>query len=76
MESHIGNLTGHAAAAKTTYRRYCVGCHGELGDGEGENAQWIDPKPRNFTWEYSSAARPLPGPCPWIPIFLTRSAEV
>jgi mono/diheme cytochrome c family protein len=49
MESHIGKLTGHAAAAKGTYRRYCVGCHGVLGDGEGENAQWIDPKPRNFT---------------------------
>src|SRR6266481_7310323 len=49
MESHIGNLTGHAADAKTNYRRYCVGCHGDLGDGEGENAQWIDPKPRNFT---------------------------
>lgn len=49
MQSHIGNLTGHAAAAEGTYRRYCVGCHGVLGDGEGENAQWIDPKPRNFT---------------------------
>ncbi len=49
MESHIGQLTGHAAAAKGNYRRYCLGCHGELGDGEGENAQWIDPKPRNFT---------------------------
>ena len=49
MESHIGKLTGHAAAAQGNYRRYCVGCHGELGDGEGENAQWIDPKPRNFT---------------------------
>jgi len=49
MESHIGKLTGHAAAAQGTYRRYCVGCHGPLGDGEGENAQWIDPKPRNFT---------------------------
>jgi mono/diheme cytochrome c family protein len=31
------------------YLRYCVGCHGELGDGEGENAPYIDPKPRNFT---------------------------
>lgn len=48
-ESHIGNLTGHAAAAKTDYRRYCVGCHGDEGDGEGENAPWLDPKPRNFT---------------------------
>src|SRR3984893_10407756 len=49
MESRIGKLTGHSAAAQGTYRRYCVGCHGVLGDGEGENAQWIDPKPRNFT---------------------------
>jgi cytochrome c553 len=49
MESHIGKLTGHATSAQGNYRRYCVGCHGELGDGEGENAQWLEPKPRNFT---------------------------
>jgi len=49
MESHIGHLTGHARAAAMNYRRYCTGCHGDLGDGEGENAQWLDPKPRNFT---------------------------
>jgi len=49
MESHIGKLTGRAAAAKENYRRFCTGCHGDEGDGEGENAQWIDPKPRNFT---------------------------
>jgi len=48
METHIGKLTGHAAAGQGTYRRYCVGCHGPLGDGEGENAQWIDPKPRKL----------------------------
>ena len=47
--SHIGKLTGHAKNAREDYRRYCVGCHGELGDGEGENAPWLDPKPRNFT---------------------------
>ncbi|HEV2749960.1 MAG TPA: cytochrome c [Gemmatimonadales bacterium] len=49
QESHIGNLTGHAAAGKKLYRRYCVGCHGQDGDGAGENAAWIDPKPRDFT---------------------------
>jgi mono/diheme cytochrome c family protein len=48
MESHIGNLTGHSENAMTDYRAYCVGCHGETGDGNGENAQWLDPKPRNF----------------------------
>jgi mono/diheme cytochrome c family protein len=49
MESHVGNMTGHATDGQKTYKRFCIGCHGELGDGEGENAQWIDPKPRNFT---------------------------
>jgi cytochrome c oxidase cbb3-type subunit 2 len=48
MESHVHGMTGHAASAAQNYRRYCWGCHGELGDGEGENAQWLDPKPRNF----------------------------
>jgi mono/diheme cytochrome c family protein len=48
MESHIGKITGHAKDAKADYRRYCVGCHGELGDGNGENFTWVDPKPRDF----------------------------
>jgi cytochrome c oxidase cbb3-type subunit I/II len=43
------NATGHAAAGQPLYQRYCVGCHGQNGDGTGENAQWIDPKPRDFT---------------------------
>jgi cytochrome c oxidase cbb3-type subunit 2 len=47
-ESHVGNTTGHAKDAKTAYRRYCVGCHGELGDGNGENNPYLDPKPRDF----------------------------
>jgi mono/diheme cytochrome c family protein len=47
--THVGNLTGNAVAGKQEYRRYCVGCHGPAGDGNGENAQWIDPKPRDFT---------------------------
>jgi mono/diheme cytochrome c family protein len=49
MEAHVGNLTGHAKAATMDYRRYCVGCHGDEGDGLGENEPWLDPKPRNFT---------------------------
>ncbi len=49
MTSNIHGRTGHAENARVNYRRYCTGCHGDYGDGEGENAQWIDPKPRNFT---------------------------
>jgi len=46
--SHVGNITGNAKAGAADYRRYCVGCHGELGDGNGEVAPWLDPKPRDF----------------------------
>jgi cytochrome c oxidase cbb3-type subunit 2 len=46
--SHVGKFSGDAKAAAMDYRRYCVGCHGELGDGNGENAQWLTPKPRDF----------------------------
>ena len=49
QETHVGNLTGRAAAGKPLYTRYCAGCHGDEGDAQGENAQWIDPKPRDFT---------------------------
>jgi mono/diheme cytochrome c family protein len=47
--SHIGDLTGNAESGKRLYRRYCIGCHGQDGNGLGMNAAWIDPKPRDFT---------------------------
>src|SRR6202048_2653022 len=49
QESHIGNVQGRSGPGKALYRRYCIGCHGPAGDGEGENAAWVDPKPRDFT---------------------------
>lgn len=54
MESHIGDVTGHSEQGRAYYRRYCIGCHGPSGDGNGENAMWFDPtlgfaKPRDFT---------------------------
>jgi cytochrome c oxidase cbb3-type subunit 2 len=49
QQTHVGTLTGHAAAGKPLYTRYCAGCHGDDGDAQGENAQWITPKPRDFT---------------------------
>jgi mono/diheme cytochrome c family protein len=58
--SHIGNITGRAKVAGREensglggYRRYCLVCHGAMGDGNGESAKWFDPpmfpKPRDFT---------------------------
>lgn len=49
QESHIGKLTGNAKRGKALYQRYCVFCHGSYGDGTGESAPFLDPKPRDFT---------------------------
>jgi len=48
QESHIGKLTGRAKPGKELYRRFCIGCHGLRGDGQGENAPYVTPQPRNF----------------------------
>ena len=49
QETHIGNLTGDDKHGKALYERYCIFCHGTFGDGRGESAPYIDPKPRDFT---------------------------
>src|SRR5882724_2433556 len=49
QQSHIGNLVGNAKHGKALYQRYCTFCHGAEGDGNGDTAPYIDPKPRDFT---------------------------
>ena len=49
LGAQMAQGAGDAKAGAVAYKRYCVGCHGPNGDGRGENAQWIDPKPRDFT---------------------------
>src|ERR1700674_572794 len=39
MEVHVGKATGHADPGKQLYFRFCWGCHGFRGDGNGEN--WL-----------------------------------
>jgi mono/diheme cytochrome c family protein len=48
MESHIGNLNGNSKAGSDLYYRYCWGCHGARGNGDGDNAPYVTPQPRNF----------------------------
>ena len=48
MESHVGNLTGNSDVGRQLYFRYCWGCHGPHGDGNGENAPYLNIQPRNF----------------------------
>jgi cytochrome c oxidase cbb3-type subunit 2 len=57
MESHIGKVTGHSESGKQLFYRYCWGCHGFRGDGNGENwlptgsypyMPYLNIQPRNF----------------------------
>jgi cytochrome c oxidase cbb3-type subunit 2 len=47
MESHEGKWTGHSEAGRQLYYRYCWGCHGARGNGDGENAPYLNILPRN-----------------------------
>jgi DMSO reductase family type II enzyme heme b subunit len=38
-----------ADAGKVIYDRWCAGCHGESGAGDGESAAYMLPRPRDFT---------------------------
>src|SRR6202163_1449551 len=47
-ESHVAKLTGHMESGRKLYYRFCWGCHGFRGDGNGENAPYLNILPRNF----------------------------
>src|SRR5258706_11964732 len=47
-ESHIGKYAGHVGTGRQLYFRYCWGCHGFRGDGNGENGPYLNILPRNF----------------------------
>src|SRR5512139_149221 len=49
-EHHRRPLTAaDAVAGKPLYLRECSGCHGERGNGAGPAADYVDPRPRDFT---------------------------
>ncbi|RME44586.1 MAG: hypothetical protein D6795_17710 [Deltaproteobacteria bacterium] len=49
---------------RKVYATYCVGCHGENGDGKGKAARFLDPKPRDFTLGLIKFARVPSGEFP------------
>jgi cytochrome c oxidase cbb3-type subunit 2/cytochrome c oxidase cbb3-type subunit I/II len=34
---------------KNMYQKFCIGCHGPVGDGNGPAARYLNPRPLNFT---------------------------
>ncbi|MGE3540415.1 MAG: c-type cytochrome [Candidatus Tectimicrobiota bacterium] len=53
------------STGQRTYETYCVGCHGRTGQGDGEAAVFLNPKPRNFVrgdYKYFHFSEPAPFP--------------
>src|ERR1700737_1459949 len=48
QEAHIGKEPRPSGSGRQLYFRYCWGCHGFRGDGNGENAPYLNILPRNF----------------------------
>lgn len=46
----LSSTAGRAAASagKTVYDRDCTQCHGAAGKGDGEEAQYLTPTPKDF----------------------------
>jgi mono/diheme cytochrome c family protein len=49
QQTRVGNLVGNVKQGRALYQRYCIFCHGQYGDGTGDSAPYLDPKPRDFT---------------------------
>jgi mono/diheme cytochrome c family protein len=41
-------LSASETRGRVVYTKYCVGCHGEEGRGDGPASAFLDPLPRNF----------------------------
>lgn len=41
-------LSREQTAGKRLFTRYCVTCHGDAGEGDGQNAYSLDPSPPDF----------------------------
>ncbi len=46
--ARAGEPPADPGEGKVLYQRYCVSCHGERGDGNGEAAPFISPRPRDY----------------------------
>lgn len=48
MGSAAASNGGDVKNGKLVYERYCLSCHGAQGNGQGEAAEWLSIKPRDY----------------------------
>ncbi|HER63331.1 MAG TPA: c-type cytochrome [Desulfobacteraceae bacterium] len=42
-------LEANLERGRKIYQQFCMGCHGVIGDGQGPAAEYLEPRPLNFT---------------------------
>jgi len=45
----VAMVTQDTTAGKVVYQKWCAGCHGDDGKGDGDGARHMLPTPRDFT---------------------------
>jgi cytochrome c oxidase cbb3-type subunit 2 len=58
MPNPVPVTVGSVGRGKRVYEAYCIGCHGEAGDGRGPAKQYLNPPPMDFTLLQASGATP------------------
>lgn len=58
MPNPVPLTQGSVERGRVVYVAYCIGCHGENGDGRGSARPYLNPPPMDFTLLQASAARP------------------
>ena len=58
MPNPVPATVGSIGRGKVVYEAYCIGCHGENGDGRGPARPYLNPPPMDFTLLQASGATP------------------
>jgi mono/diheme cytochrome c family protein len=56
MPNPVPLTPGSIGRGKDVYEAYCIGCHGEQGDGRGPAEKYLNPPPMDFTLMQATGA--------------------
>jgi cytochrome c oxidase cbb3-type subunit II len=56
MPNPVPVTIGSVGRGKVVYESYCIGCHGEYGDGRGPARPYLNPPPMDFTLQQATGA--------------------
>jgi cytochrome c oxidase cbb3-type subunit II len=61
MPNPVPVTSGSIGRGEVVYQSYCIGCHGDNGDGRGAARPYLSPPPMDFTLQQATGAVPSRG---------------